>query len=219
MTWFKFLASGAVGPFSGYRWPPPGGSHRPGGWVTADGSLDPCRNGVHVCRSADLPFWLHEELYVVDVDGPVVEYDSFVLTHRARLVQRVPWDRRAASTFTRTCTWRVRDLAAEALRRTGRLADADRLLDCTTVDALGRTAGRIARNEDDATGGVAGYVADAVSFGGGVEDGAGWASAAATTAFIAAAAARATAEEESGTAAWSAERLRQASWIADLEGR
>lgn len=219
MTWFKFLASGAVGPFSGYRWPAPGGSRGPGRWVTAEGRLDPCRSGLHVCRAGDLPFWVHEELYVVEIDGPVIEYESFVLAGRARLVHRVEWGRRVAGTFSRSCAWRVRDLAAEALRRRGRLDDADRLLGCTTMGDLDRAVGRLARGDDPSAGDGFGYVADAVSFAGGVEGSSGWASAAATTAFVAAAAARATAEEHSGTAAWAAERRRQASWIADLAGR
>lgn len=218
MTWFKFLASGAVGPFSGYRWPAPGGAREPGEWVTAEDGLDPCRSGLHVCRSVDLPFWVHEELYVVEIDGPVTEYESFVLAGRARLVHRVEWGRRAAGTFSRACAWRVRDRAAEALRRMGRLDDADRLLACTTMDDLDRAAGCLASGDDRSAGDVSGYVADAVSFAGGVE-GSGWASAAATTAFVAAAAARSTAEEHGGTAAWAAERHRQASWIADLTGR
>ncbi len=219
MTWFKFLASGGVGPFSGYRWPAPGDAREPGEWVTAEGRPDPCRSGLHLCRAADLPFWVHEELYVVEIDGPVTEYESFVLASRARLVHRVEWGRRAAGTFSRACAWRVRDVAAEALRRMGRLDGADRLLECTTMGDLDRAVGRLARADDTSTGDVSGYVADAVSFAGGVEDSSGWASAAATTAFVAAAAARSTAEEHRGAAAWAGERRRQASWLADLAGR
>jgi hypothetical protein len=219
VTWFKFLAGGAVGTFSGYRWPAPALAREPGEWVTAESRLDPCRSGLHVCRSADLPFWVHEELYVVEIDGPVTEYESFVLASRARLVQRVDWGRPAAGAFSRACTWRVRDLAAEALQRRGRLGDADRLLECTTLDDLAGAVGRLDRADDTSAGDVSGYVADAVSFTGGVEDSSGWASAAATTGFVAAAAARSTAEAPSGAAAWLAERRRQASWIADLAER
>ena len=86
------------------------------------------------------------------------------------------------------------------------------------MDDLDRAAGCLASGDDRSAGDDSGYVADAVSFAGGVE-GSGWASAAATTAFVAAAAARSTAEEHGGTAAWAAERHRQASWIADLTGR
>lgn len=219
MTWYKFLATGAVGSFSGYRWPPPGGHDEPGEWVTATDGLEPCRSGLHLCRSADLPFWVHEELYVVEVDGRITEHESFVLAHRARLVRRVRWDRRAAGTFSRACAWRVRDLAAEVLDRTGRPDEALQLLECTTLDDLDQTVGRLARVEGDSAAGVTGYVADAVTFAGGVEGSSGWASATATTAFVAAAAARATAQGDKGQASWAAERQRQASWIAELAER
>lgn len=220
MTWYKFLATGAVGPFSGYRWPPPAESREPGEWVTAGNRLDPCRSGLHVCRPADLPFWVHEELYVVDVDGAFSAYESFVLANRARLAYRVEWGRRTAQNFSRACVWRVRDLAADALERTGRRAEAHRLLDCATLDELDETVGWwLAQRGDASTGDVTGYVADVLGFAGGVEDGDGWASATATTAFITAAAARATAREDRSRAAWAAERRRQASWIAELVGR
>lgn len=218
MTWYKFLATGAVGPFSGHPWPPPGGSHEHGEWVTAEDGLEPCRSGLHICRPADLPFWVHEELYAVDVDGPVAEYESFVLARRARLVHRVGWGRGAAGAFSRACVWRVRDLAAEALARTGRREEAHRLLDCTSLDALDVTVGRLVERDSVSARAVTGYVEDALSFSGGVESSSGWASAAATTAFVTAAAARATAPDDAGTAAWAAERRRQASWIAELAG-
>lgn len=215
MTWFKFLASGAVGPFSRHRWPPPDGSHKPGEWVTVDHALDPCRSGLHLCRTVDLPFWLHEELYTVDVDGPVVEYESFVLARRARLVRLVAWDRRAASGFSRFCARRVRDLAAESLARSGRRDAARRLLGCTMMDEMQRTAGELVATGSAPADAVAGYLADAVSCAGGVDDGSGWASAAATTAFIAAATAHATAGEEMGPTARADERLLQATWLTD----
>ncbi|RYU09824.1 hypothetical protein [Nocardioides iriomotensis] len=219
MTWYKFLSAGAVGPFSGYPWPPPGDSHGAGEWITARDGLEPCQSGLHLCRPADLPFWLHEELYIVDVDGPVTEYESFVLAHRARLVHRVPWDQRAARRFSRACAWRVRDLAADALERTGRHDEARELLACTSLDDLDRTVGGLATEETGSAADATGYVADALTFAGGVEGSTGWASATATTALVAAAAARATAPGGSGRGSWAAERQRQASWIAELADR
>jgi hypothetical protein len=163
----------------------------------------------------DLPFWLHEELYTVDVDGPVVEYQSFVLARRARLVRLAAWDRRAASRFSRFCARRVRDLTAESLARSGRHDAAQRLLGCTTMEDMQRTAGELIATGSAPEDAVAGYLADAVTFAGGVEEGSGWASAAATTAFIAAATAHATAGEARGPSARTDERLRQASWLKD----
>ena len=213
MTWFKFLADGATGPFSGYRWPPPRGSRDPGAWAASTQPLDPCRSGLHVCREVDLPFWLHEELYLVDVDGQVLEYDSFVLVPRARLLRRVEaWGPGSAYRFSCECAWRVRDLTAAALRRRGRPGDADRLLGCSAITELGEAARRV----DAGDGGLAGYAADAAAFAAGAEAGTGWASAAATAGFVAATAARVAAGPADGRTAWSAERARQAGWLAGL---
>jgi len=60
MIAYKFLRSGRIGPFSGYRWP------EPGAWVDASGT-DPCRRGVHACRTADLPWWLADELWEIEL--------------------------------------------------------------------------------------------------------------------------------------------------------
>jgi hypothetical protein len=215
MTWFKFLAAGATGPFSGYRWPVPdrAGSH-PGTWVVASPPLDPCLRGLHVCREADLPFWLHEELYVVDVEGPVQEYDSFVLARRARLLRRVEgWGPEAARRLSRACAWRVRDLTAEALRQLGRRQDAGRLGGCSTLDELGSTAGSIAEGAGFV---LAGYASDAATLAAGTTADTGWASAAAATTYVAETAAAVAARPEDREAASTAERLRQARWIAHL---
>lgn len=214
MTWFKFLAAGATGPFSGYRWPAPDRTQGAGEWTTAHPPLDPCRRGLHICREADLPFWLHEELYVVDVDGPVLEYESFVLAQRARLLQRVEaWGPGAAYRLSCECAWRVRDLTTEALQLLGREQDADRLISCSTMDELSRTAGRIAQRDGVQ---LAGYAADAATFAAGAEADSGWASAVASTTLIAATAAGVAAGPKDRHAASTAERTRQARWIAHL---
>ena len=135
--WFKFLAGGATGPFSGFRWPTPPDRDSPGGWVDTQQPLEPCRSGLHLCRASDLPFWLHEELYVVEVAGPVVEQDTFVLAARARLLRRVrAWSPSTAYLFACECAWHVRDLTSASQRAIGREADADRLDDCATMDEL-----------------------------------------------------------------------------------
>lgn len=109
MALFKFLAPGGVGPFSGFVWPGPGAHD---GWVSAQPPLDVCRHGLHLCRPADLPLWLHEELYAVEAAGPMDEHDGFVLAGRARLVGRVgAWHRGSAFEFSQDCARRLRDLA------------------------------------------------------------------------------------------------------------
>ncbi len=215
MSWFKFLGRGAVGPFSGFRWPAPERGDGAGGWVEETRHLEPCRVGLHVCRPGDLPFWLFEELYAVEVDGPVVEHDSFVLARRARLLRRVDaWAQDSASRFSRDCAWRVRDLAAHALRESGRSQDADRLAGCTTIAELGRAAGRVA-DDDAGSGPLVGYAVDAATFASAARREPQWAAPAVTSAFVAAAAARVAGGPDDGEAALSAERARQGRWLVD----
>lgn len=215
MTWFKFLSHGAVGLFSGFRWPRPDATG-PGEWVYAAGALDLCRNGLHACRPADLPYWLQEELYVVELDGQVIEHERLVLARRGRLRERVDaWSRESAYEFSSACALRVRDWAADALARSGRAAHADGLLACRRVEDLRGTATGIAESAGDLGNSLVGYTADTAHTAVLVESGKGWAASAAATGFIAAAAAGAAAGV-GYVSATTTERLRQAGWIADL---
>jgi hypothetical protein len=108
----KFLAPGALGPFSGFAWPGPDAS-RPGAWVEWDGPLVPCASGVHALRVGVLPAWLDDELWSVELEGPVVEDDGVLVAGRGRLVERVEaWDAAAAREFARGCVERARAYAA-----------------------------------------------------------------------------------------------------------
>src|SRR5207253_4772684 len=78
---YKFLQAGAVGPFTGFRWPV-------GEWVEAAG-VDPCLQGVHACRVRHLPFWLGRELWEIELAGAVVEQDRKLVAERGRLTQRI----------------------------------------------------------------------------------------------------------------------------------
>ncbi|MDH4176877.1 MAG: hypothetical protein OEW31_01075 [Thermoleophilia bacterium] len=108
----KFLRPGAVGHFSGFPWPVPQGDG-PGVWVEA--KVDPCRSGIHACVVADLPFWMLEELWVTELDGPVTELRSCVVAPRGRLVRRVEgWDGAACQDFCNDCLVVGRDAAASS---------------------------------------------------------------------------------------------------------
>ena len=78
---YKFLATGAVAPFTGFHWPV-------GQWVDAAG-VDPCRQGIHACRIRDLPLWIQAELWEIELGGEVDEQARKVVAERGRLVQRV----------------------------------------------------------------------------------------------------------------------------------
>ena len=106
---FKFLGEGSVGRFSGFVWP------ALGEWVSVDGPLDPCVSGIHVCRTGDLPYWLDDELWEVEVGGDRLEHLEQVVVRRARLVSRVEaWDTLAAE-LASGCLHELRRLAAREL--------------------------------------------------------------------------------------------------------
>jgi hypothetical protein len=143
---YKFLRAGAIGPFSGFAWPRPAGGG-PGPWVEANRPRARCRRGVHACRIDDLPWWLAEELWEVELGGEVVAYAHKVAAPRGRLVRRVDgWTAAARHDYAYECAWRTRDRALEALR--GRAAE--RLRSCTTLAAVESTARELAGDEPEA---------------------------------------------------------------------
>jgi len=80
---YKFLARGARGPVTGLAWP------TVGRWLEASGPVSLCRDGVHACRADQLAYWLHEELWRVELDGEQIDGPDCVVAGRGRLVQRV----------------------------------------------------------------------------------------------------------------------------------
>jgi hypothetical protein len=119
MIVYKFLCSGAIGPFSGYRWPlPEPGAAGP--WVVSAADAAVCHRGVHACRLKDLPWWLQDELWEAELDGTVTAGRHKVMAPRGRLVRRIDaWDAGCAQRFADACAQRAREHAATALERTG----------------------------------------------------------------------------------------------------
>jgi hypothetical protein len=100
---YKFLAKDGTAPLSGFRWPGPQGA-APGDWVEADGPLELCRSGVHVCRPLDLPYWLHDELWETEVGGEELDGIDCLVVRRARLVRRIDsWHLGGAARFAEAC--------------------------------------------------------------------------------------------------------------------
>jgi hypothetical protein len=114
---YKFLCPGRIAPFTRHAWPEPGGD-----WVTgsASGAATICLDGVHACRPRDLPLWLDEELWEVELAGTIVESDSKLAADRGRLTRQISaWNPGSASDFALACALRTRDQALWALRRSG----------------------------------------------------------------------------------------------------
>lgn len=105
---FKFLAPGAVSPFTGFRWP------AVGSWVSA--ADDDAASWIFACRDRDLPYWVDAELWQVELDGPIRVAPFQISAARARLAGRVErWDHALRLRYTQACALRARDLAVPSL--------------------------------------------------------------------------------------------------------
>jgi hypothetical protein len=199
MIAYKFLRAGAVGPFSGFRWPVPVAAE-PGAWVEAAQPLEACSSGIHGCAAGFLPYWINQELWIVELAEPVLNHRSILVAPRGRLLRQVPtWgpQRRA---FAEACAGRTRELAMASLRDTGWSRQAEELGECGALEEVALAAARIAREVSDP---AAAYAADAARYA--LDDKPH------TAAFIAAHAAGFT--DPDPAAAFRAERVWQAGWL------
>jgi hypothetical protein len=69
---------------------------------------------------ADLPWWLQDELWEAEFDGPIAVGRHKISAPRGRLLRRVDeWDSACARRFAEACADRAVDRAAAARRRGG----------------------------------------------------------------------------------------------------
>lgn len=135
MIALKFLRAGRLGPFSGFRWP------EPGVWVRPGEQPDPCRHGVHACRTHDLPWWLSDELWEVELEGEILVGSHKLTAAAGRLRAPVAaWTAPCAQEFAHACAWRACEHAAQALERTADRGGAERLRSCESLDDVVATA-------------------------------------------------------------------------------
>jgi hypothetical protein len=116
---FKFLMAGGIGPLSRFSWPLPS-STGPGDWVEVAGRVEPCRVGVHACRTRELSWWLHDTLWLVELDGPAQRSGCGVVAPRGRLLREVEaWREGGAMRFAHAAYEHAlaQVLAAEPERR------------------------------------------------------------------------------------------------------
>jgi hypothetical protein len=186
----KFLAEGAVAPFTAFQWPPPGQ------WVGAP--ADRAEVWVHACRRRDLPYWLDDELWSLELAGPIEETRYQIASPRARLVARVTaWDVAVGWEYARACALRARDLALPHLPPALRDAlasakDLEAISDAARAEPGSRAAAVVADAADNAR--LIGPQ---------------------TTSYIACTLASSLG---GGLVAFEAERERQASWLAERLG-
>jgi hypothetical protein len=200
MLAYKFLRAGRLGPFSGFRWP------EPGVWVEASGDLARCRSGIHACRIQDLPWWLGEELWAVELQGNLRLEEHKIVAPAGRLRSRIElWTCDQAQQYADACAWRARDRAAQALARAGHPDAADQVARSATLDDLLVLARRLAAQLPDSR------ISLTIAGDGAVRALTG---AAPTSAYIAAHAAL----RVDGPVAYAAERAWQARWLVERLG-
>lgn len=133
MKAYKFLADGARGRFSDLAWPSPHDGS-PGDWIAEAGPIDECRRGIHAVTPEQLLEWLDDELWEVELDGPVERADSAVVALRARLVRRVDaWDDATAAAFAASCVDAAKGAVSATLRRLGAESAASGLAAAASV--------------------------------------------------------------------------------------
>src|SRR5947209_16960027 len=108
MIALKFLGAGRTGVFSGFAWP------APGTWVRTSEPADACRRGIHACSVEDLPWWIAEELWRIELGGEVQAERHKLVAGAGRLVDRVEgWTAELAGGFGRACAWRAHEHRSE----------------------------------------------------------------------------------------------------------
>jgi hypothetical protein len=153
---YAFLARGAVEPLSGFAWPTPAETRR-GAWVNADSVP---REALRGYPSGDLPYWLDDELWRIELVGKLAERDHLLLAERARLAGRIDaWADPVAWEFVAACARRIAVPAAVALREEGRAHAAARLEGAGDLGELEQAAAAAADLRGSRAQ-LAGYLAD-----------------------------------------------------------
>jgi hypothetical protein len=151
---YKFLRGGAVAPFSRVAWPVPIDG-RPGERVVASGELEICGNGIHACRAADLPLWIFDELWQVELDGPILTASTHVVAAAGRLRSRVEaWDPRTAVDFAAACAGRTRALGQDGFAQDAAVWARSAAGDTTVAAADAACVAYIAAHAARAAGGA-----------------------------------------------------------------
>jgi hypothetical protein len=136
---YKFLAAGRRGRFSNFTWP------EPGEWVRASGPLDACRSGIHACAVDQLPFWLDEELWAVELGGETIRRGNQLVAESGQLTEQITaWSPATAHEYAEACARRGASHAIAALREAGHAGAAERIEGATAIEDLRSTAAEIA---------------------------------------------------------------------------
>jgi hypothetical protein len=111
---YKFLATGAIAPFSGASWPVPS-PDAPGSWVVVEGELETCANGVHACPLGALAYWFDDELWAVELADEILDAGTVLVARRGRLLERVAGWPSCSRSFAEECAARARQRVTSAI--------------------------------------------------------------------------------------------------------
>jgi hypothetical protein len=138
---YKFLTTGGVGRFTGFGW-------TAGSWVEAE-AVDPCRAGIHACRARDLPIWLDDELWEIELAGDVVAGDRKLVATRGRLTKQIArWTPALSREFGRFCARRTRERVGFVPFLSGFVFDVERFVAQDRIAIAGFAAARAAELRD-----------------------------------------------------------------------
>lgn len=117
MTLYKVLSHDGSAIMGRGSWPLPsvqgilrsGAVHyRPSEWMTVQGQLVPCANGLHLADGEfQLLTWLGPRIFEAEYDGERIDCDDKIVVRRARLLRETAWDDRAARLFACDCAERA----------------------------------------------------------------------------------------------------------------
>lgn len=137
MIAYKFLADGAVSPFSGFRW-------RADEWVDVD-AVEPCFTGIHACTAEQLPYWLGPELWEIELAGEIVRQARKLVAARGRLVRRLDgWNEELRTAFATDVLERTRLRFGSVPLLSGYVADIERFRATPRVGLAAFAAARAA---------------------------------------------------------------------------
>jgi hypothetical protein len=157
----------------------------------------------------DLPWWLAEELWEVQLVEPLRELETQVAASAGRLLRRIEaWNEGTLRDYGIACAHRARALAVAAFRQEGRSEEAEALAAGQGILHLARLARDLATEaKTRRSSNLAGYLAESAT-----RASQGAAAAAASIA------ANAAVMAEGSAAAYELEREWQARWIARRTG-
>ena len=111
MTYYKVLSANGESTIQRHVWPLPNG--KPGRWVSVDGPLIACQNGLHVVEAPHLTTWLEPNcrIFEAEIGAELLPGDKIV-ARRARLVREMRWNDHVARLFAADCAAYALTIAA-----------------------------------------------------------------------------------------------------------